>query len=29
MNANELLDIIGDSRNEYIMEAQRHRGAVP
>ena len=26
MNANELLDIIGDSRNEYIMEAQRHRG---
>ncbi len=26
MNANELLDIIGDSRSEYIMEAQAHRG---
>ena len=25
MNANELLDIIGDSRNEYIMQAQAHR----
>ena len=25
MNTNELLDIIGDSRNEYIMEAQSHR----
>lgn len=25
MNANELLDIIGDSRSEYIMDAQAHR----
>lgn len=25
MNANELLDLIGESRNEYIMEAQRYR----
>ena len=25
MNANELLDIIGETRSEYIMEAQRHR----
>lgn len=27
MNANELLDIIGETRNEYIMEAQGHRSA--
>ena len=26
MNANQLLDIIGDSRSAYIMEAQSHRG---
>lgn len=29
MNSNELLDILGDVRSEYILEAQKHRTAPP